>query len=95
MLGRRRKTVEDMSFALDIVGTTAVLFAVFLALSSFRQEWQALLTFLTGYPFNVQTTAHLLDDVWLLVAIVLNQLIGLRLSRLYSLEIRSTWYNIT
>ena len=87
MLGRKRKLVEDAGYALDVAAGVILLFGSYLFFRHFEREWEAFLHQVTGYPFNIQSVAHLKDQGWLFLVIVLNFSLTLRTVGPYPLDL--------
>jgi hypothetical protein len=91
MLGRRRRQLQETSFAIDAVAGLLLLGLVFGFLLCFAAEWQAILQSLTGYPFRVNEVSHLVDRAWMLLLLPLCMLLALRLTGYYELDPQAPW----
>lgn len=87
MLGRRKKFFEDSSFAVDVFAAGVFLVAVYQFLNRYNHVWQDFLRNLTGYYFNIQTTEHLRDQGWLLLAILVCHFVSFKANRYYQLDL--------
>lgn len=91
MLGRQRRTIEDLSFGLDIIAATIILGGVFWFLENFQREWELFLTTITGHTFQIQTVSHLSDQGWLLLGLLVCVFASLRINRFYQLDLFAAW----
>ncbi len=57
----------------------------------FSEEWGRALRSLTGFPFNIETVAHLRDQGWLFTVILLNLFASLKLNQFYRLDLFAKW----
>lgn len=94
MLGRKRKLIEDAGYAMDVAVGVLLLFGIYLFFRNFEREWEAFLHLVTGYPFNIQTVAHLRDQGWLFLVILLNFSLALRTVGPYPLDIGEPWWSV-
>ncbi|MDP0499145.1 MAG: sugar transferase [Verrucomicrobiota bacterium JB022] len=87
MRGRHRQVLANTSFAVDIVGGSALLATTYHALDAFGPALQRLLSRVTGYPFHIQTVDHLLREGWWFGLILCSLLLALRLNGFYRLDL--------
>ncbi len=95
MLGRKKSLLENLSFILDILAGLILMIAIYFSLSYFRGSWESFLRAITGYPFNIQDVAHLKEQGWVFLVILLSLFISLKLNRIYQLDLFTKWYQIT
>ncbi len=94
MLGRKKSLLENLSFILDILAGLILMIAVYFSLSYFRGSWENFLRTITGFPFNIQDVAHLKEQGWVFLVILLSLFISLKLNRIYQLDLFTKWYQI-
>lgn len=95
MLGRKRKLMEDAGYAMDVAAGVLLLFGLYLFLRHFGREWEGFLYWATGYPFRIQAVAHLRDQGWLFLVILLNFSLALRTVGPYPLDLGESGWSFT
>ncbi len=91
MLGRKKNFQENLSFGIDIVAGSIILFGAYLYLHYFRDSWEVFLQRITGYPFVIQDVSHLADEKWIFLVILFNLFASLRLNRFYQVSLFAEW----
>ena len=87
MLGRKRKLLEDLSFAVDVIASVGLVSLVFWFLKQHAETWQRFLQTVTGYPFYIQGVTHLQDQGWLFLIMLFNLFLALKMIGFYNLDV--------
>ena len=87
MLGRKRKRLEDLSFAIDVIASVGLVSLVFWFLKQHAETWQRFLQTVTGYPFYIQGVTHLQDQGWLFRIMLFNLFLALKMIGFYNLDV--------
>ena len=94
MLGRKKSLLENISFILDVLAGFILMIGIYFFLSYFRGQWESFLRLITGYDFIIQNVAHLKEQGWVFLVIILSLFTSLKLNRYYQLDLYAKWYQI-
>ncbi len=83
MLGRKKKTIQNISFTLDAAAGVTLMSLVYFFLKHYGRVWQDFLRAVTGYPFRIEGVSHLGGQSWLFLILLFSVLASLKLTRFY------------
>jgi exopolysaccharide biosynthesis polyprenyl glycosylphosphotransferase len=88
VLERKLQNWREWSFAMDWAAGLLLISVTMAYLGHFGSDWESFLQRITGYPFRIEGIDHLRGEAWLIGVILVNSLIGLRLSGFYRIDLK-------
>ncbi len=79
---------------MDVISGFFLMIVVYYFLFYLRDFWEDLLNSITGYPFNIEGVAHLKEQGWLFLVILLSLFTSLKMNRFYQLDLFAKWHQI-